>query len=236
MYCYEENSGTYECRAVNKYGQDFTRATLTCTPKRGLILETQLPDKCMKQIQNLEDSMFVGKEERIDTEVKKSPVFIVPLSNIDNLKEGENAHFEAKLIPTDDPKLKVEWFFNGKPLKAGSRFRTFFDFGFVILEMSPVYPEDSGEYSCRASNDYAEAVTVATMKVSGKRSIILESQLPKGMETTIDRIAELEGLSTVGNQNYDVDDDENLRNLLRYPMIWLLMKTRWLTLSVDLRP
>lgn len=32
------------------------------------------------------------------------------------------------------------------------------------------------------------------MKVQGKRSIILESQLPKGMEGTIDRIAELEGL------------------------------------------
>lgn len=88
----------------------------------------------------------------------------------------------------------MEWFWNGKPLKTGSRFRTFCDFGFVILEIAPVYPEDAGEYSCRATNDYGEAVTTAQMNVQGKRSIILESQLPKGMEGTIDRIAELEGL------------------------------------------
>lgn len=63
--------------------------------------------------------------------------------------------------------LQVEWYWNGKSLKTGSRFRTFCDFGFVILEISPVYPEDSGEYSCRAFNEYGEAVTSASMKVQG---------------------------------------------------------------------
>ena len=67
--------------------------------------------------------------------------------------------------------IQVEWFWNGKPLKTGSRFRTFCDFGFVILEISPVYPEDSGEYSCRAFNDYGEAVTTATMKVQGNYQV-----------------------------------------------------------------
>jgi len=101
----------------------------------------------------------------------------------------------------------VEWFWNGKPLKAGSRFRTFCEFGFVILEISPVYPEDSGEYSCRASNHYGEAVTTASMKVQGKRSIIFESQLPKGMDTTIDRIAELEGL---GKSRATIETEDEL--------------------------
>lgn len=91
-------------------------------------------------------------------------------------------------------------------MRTGSRFRTFCDFGFVILEISPVYPEDSGEYSCRAFNDYGEAVTTATMKVQGKRSIILESQLPKGMEGTIDKIAELEGLGAMPSQMPQDDD------------------------------
>lgn len=154
----------------------------------------------LEKIQTLEDSLIRQKVES-EVEVKgKAPVFTVPLSNVDNLREGENAHFEARLIPTDDPKLKVEWFWNGKPLKTGSRFRTFCDFGFVILEISPVYPEDSGEYSCRAFNEYGEAVTTASMKVQGKRSIILESQLPKGMEGTIDKIAELEGLGIIPSQ------------------------------------
>lgn len=160
----------------------------------------------LEKIQTLEDSLIRQKVES-EVEVKgKAPVFTVPLSNVDNLREGENAHFEARLIPTDDPKLKVEWFWNGKPLRTGSRFRTFCDFGFVILEISPVYPEDSGEYSCRAFNEYGEAVTTASMKVQGKRSIILESQLPKGMEGTIDKIAELEGLGIVPSQASPEDD------------------------------
>jgi hypothetical protein len=71
--------------------------------------------------------------------------------------------------------VQVEWFWNGKPLKTGSRFRTFCDFGFVILEISPVYPEDSGEYSCRAFNDYGQAVTTASMKVQGNCGIVLGS-------------------------------------------------------------
>jgi titin len=160
----------------------------------------------LEKIQTLEDSLTRTRDEKVTEEKGKAPVFTVPLSNIDSLREGESAHFEGRLIPTDDPKLKVEWFWNGKPLRTGSRFRTFCDFGFVILEISPVYPEDSGEYSCRAFNDYGEAVTIASMKVQGKRSIILESQLPKGMEGTIDKIAELEGLGVVPSQATPDDD------------------------------
>ncbi|GLH07319.1 LOW QUALITY PROTEIN: Titin [Gryllus bimaculatus] len=203
LYCYEENSGVYECRAVNKVGQDVTKATLKCVSKANLILDSQLPQGMeggLEKIQTLEDSLIRNQDEKVSEVKGQAPMFTVPLSNIDSLREGENAHFEARLIPTDDPKLKVEWFWNGKPLKTGSRFRTFCDFGFVILEISPVYPEDSGEYSCRAFNDFGQAVTTATMRVQGKRSIILESQLPKGMEHTIEKIAELEGLGLAPDQ------------------------------------
>ncbi len=148
----------------------------------------------LEKIQTLEDSMIKTKDTKIVEHRGQAPVFTSPLSNVDNLREGENAHFEARLVPTDDSKLtvrnsiqkrkkeiwkenfqnffplQVEWFWNGKPLRTGSRFRTFCDFGFVILEISPVYPEDTGEYSCRAINEYGEAVTSATMKVTGKYS------------------------------------------------------------------
>uniref|UniRef100_A0A182WJ15 Ig-like domain-containing protein n=1 Tax=Anopheles minimus TaxID=112268 RepID=A0A182WJ15_9DIPT len=210
LYCYEENSGEFECRATNKYGSDSTKATLRCISKANLILDSQLPrgmEGGLEKIQTLEDSLIRTRDERERTEGGRAPVFTTPLSNIDSLREGESAHFEAKLTPTDDPKLKVEWFWNGKPLKTGSRFRTFCDFGFVILEISPVYPEDSGEYSCRATNEYGEAVTTSTMRVQGKRSIILESQLPKGMESTIERIAELEGLGIPHGGLGSPDDD-----------------------------
>ncbi|KAL1117095.1 hypothetical protein AAG570_004423, partial [Ranatra chinensis] len=209
LYCYEENSGVYECRAKNLIGSDMTKATLKCSSKANLILESQLPQGMeggLEKIQTLEDSMVRTREEKRTEERGQAPVFTVPLENIDSLREGENAHFEARLTPTDDPKLKVEWFWNNKPLRTGSRFRTFCDFGFVILEISPVYPEDSGEYSCRATNEYGEAVTTSIMKVQGKRSIILESQLPKGMEGTIDKIAELEGLGQLRPPTMHEDD------------------------------
>lgn len=44
------------------------------------------------------------------------------------------------------------------------------------------------------------------MHVQGKRSIILESQLPKGMEGTIDKIAELEGLGQLRGQPAPEED------------------------------
>ncbi|KAE8746083.1 hypothetical protein FOCC_FOCC007207 [Frankliniella occidentalis] len=209
LYCYEENSGLYECRAYNKVGEDSTKANLKCVSKANLILESQLPEGMeggLEKIQTLEDSLVRTRDEQSSELKGVAPMFTVPLSNIDNLREGESCHFEARLTPTNDPKLKVEWFWNGKPLKTGSRFRTFCDFGFVILEISPVYPEDSGEYSCRAFNDYGEAVTTATMKIQGKRSIIMESQLPQGMEGTIDKIAELEGLGQPRGPT-EVEDD-----------------------------
>lgn len=41
--------------------------------------------------------------------------------------------------------------------------------------------------------------------LAGKRSIILESQLPKGMEGTIDKLADLEGLGQVPTEEYEDD-------------------------------
>ncbi|KAK8746935.1 hypothetical protein OTU49_016904 [Cherax quadricarinatus] len=197
LYCYEEDSGEYEARAVNKLGEDKTTATLKCQSKTNLILTPQVPkgmEGGLQKLQTLEDSAWMRRDSVTSERVGMAPKFTVPLSNIDSMKEGENAHFEARLVPTDDPRLKVEWYWNGKPMKYSSRIRQFCDFGFVIMEISPIYPEDSGEYMCRAYNDYGEAVTKATLKCEGKRSIILESQLPKSMQKGMERIAELEGL------------------------------------------
>jgi hypothetical protein len=157
------------------------------------LIPGEMKQHTLERIQHLE-SMKLRTFTQSSSAPGTAPRFTVPITNIDSLKEGENAHFEARLVPTDDPTLIVEWFWNGKALKAGSRIRTFCDFGFVILEISPVYPEDAGEYMCKARNALGEAVTTATLRCSGKRNIILDSQLPKGMEGAIDKIANLEGL------------------------------------------
>jgi titin len=61
----------------------------------------------LEKIQNLEDSMLRNRDEKSSEDKGKAPVFTVPLNNIDNLREGESSHFEARLTPTDDPKLTV---------------------------------------------------------------------------------------------------------------------------------
>lgn len=88
------------------------------------------------------------------------------------VEESETVHFETRVEPKDDPRLRVEWYRNGKPLPSGSRYKTVFDFGFISLDISYFYAEDSGEYVCRAVNDFGEATTTAT--VSCKSMYLLD--------------------------------------------------------------
>ena len=61
----------------------------------------------LEKIQTLEDSSRLARDEQVDVTTRVAPRFTVPFNNIDDLREGENAHFEARLTPVDDPKLKV---------------------------------------------------------------------------------------------------------------------------------
>lgn len=45
---------------------------------------------------------------------------------------------------------------------------TMHDFGYVALNMKYVNPEDSGTYTCRATNELGEAVTSGTLFVQCK--------------------------------------------------------------------
>lgn len=72
-----------------------------------------------------------------------------------------------------------------------NRFQPIYDFGYVAMNFGWVYPEDSGEYVCRATNLYGQDETRAIIKVSGKPGIVYDSQLPAHMQS-IDRIREME--------------------------------------------
>ena len=50
--------------------------------------------------------------------VKAAPNFVKPLKNIE-APEGQNIHLEARLHPTGDSTMRVEWTVNGKPMKSG---------------------------------------------------------------------------------------------------------------------
>lgn len=55
------------------------------------------------------------------------------------------------------------------------------DFGFACLDILYALPDDTGEYTCVATNPYGKATTSAKLACSGSKHIITESQLPQGV-------------------------------------------------------
>lgn len=160
--------------------------------------------------------VFLTEDDLYDVEKRQPPRFVTQIQDQTKLVEMQTTKFECQLAPVGDPNMKVEWFYNGKPLHhskycdriSHKRFRRnysdcgwtiftenrltpIYDFGYVAMNFGWVYPEDSGEYVCRATNLYGMDETKAIIKTSGKPGIIYESQLPKHMKS-IEKIREME--------------------------------------------
>lgn len=96
--------------------------TQICFPlfsaKKDLILDSQHPSG-FEKIQYLEDSSRYKKSEYIDEVVNIKPRFLTKPKSLENMREGQHAHFECKLEPVTDSNLKVEWYKNGRPITVG---------------------------------------------------------------------------------------------------------------------
>lgn len=112
------------------------------------------------------ERQHVEPQYNIQELCKSKPIFVVPLSDPAPLNEGKNIHLECRLEPMGDPTMRVEWFLNGKPVTVGSRFRTYYDFGYVALDIIHVISADAGEYTVRATNALGSAHTSACVRVS----------------------------------------------------------------------
>lgn len=140
---------------------------------KGVIYEGTLHpegEKGLESIQTLEESLLRPTDQAVSEEKGHPPVFTSQFQNLSNLTENDIAHFEATLAPVGDQTMVVEWFFQGKPIKAGHRIRTVHAFGMVVLEILGVKMEDSGEYTCRATNKWGRAeITVKLECVDRER-------------------------------------------------------------------
>merc|ERR1712226_1322976 len=200
LYTYPEDEGEYVCKAINELGEDITKCKLMCKELPAIQLENQVP-KGMKKSEQLvqmeaamkkyAQEMHLTEDDVFDAEKRQPPRFVTLIKSVTDLVEMQATKFECQLAPVGDPNMKVEWFFNGKPLPFKNRFTPIYDFGYVAMNFGWVYPEDSGEYVCRATNLYGMDETRGIIKTAGKPGIIYESQLPRGMES-IEKIRKLE--------------------------------------------
>lgn len=136
------------CRATNAKGTATTSGTLRCIGAQTMFLDTQHPQGIsgLEAVQVTEESL-ANRYNRDKTQPEAdypAPQWTIPLQPEFHLRENQALHLEAQVEPKEDPHLKIEWFFNGKVLQHGSRFKMTSEFGFVTLDLVDVYERDQG--------------------------------------------------------------------------------------------
>uniref|UniRef100_A0A915LAH8 Ig-like domain-containing protein n=1 Tax=Romanomermis culicivorax TaxID=13658 RepID=A0A915LAH8_ROMCU len=188
---YPEDSGVYTCMAKNRVGQDQTQAQLVCHGKDSLVLDTQ-HEGALAPINQLDSyRVHIGpvlEERPEELHSTRHPKFTTHPAAQVHANQEEPVHFECRIQPANDPKLKVEWFKDRAPLCLGHRIRPSYDFGRVCLDILYAYPEDTGTYNAVATNEIGQDVTQCALIVQGRQSLYLDPQHPEGLQ----RIQELE--------------------------------------------
>ena len=177
------DAGTYTCIASNKCGKAETSAKLTTTSKQ----DAEFQSKSWSSIQQMESKQqtTVSSSMQVQQEVTMAPKFVSQLKGTNVILEGQHAHFECRLEPQNDPKLSVQWLFNGTPLAASSRIQTNHDFGYVAIDILEVKKEDSGTYTLVATNALGTQQANVDLKVEAHSQSVDQTTLhSKTLEET----------------------------------------------------
>ncbi|GMT09920.1 hypothetical protein PFISCL1PPCAC_1217, partial [Pristionchus fissidentatus] len=172
-----EDSGTYVCKVTNALGEASKQCQITVAPSGTILSDTQHEDS-LDKINYLENLNKYGRVEIEDSGPDSAPVFVVQMQDPGQIEEGEQVHLECQVKPYNDNSLRVQWLKDGQPIATGHRFRTFYDFGFVSLDILGALAQDAGVYTCHAINALGEAQTDAQFTVLSKDAIIGHSQHP----------------------------------------------------------
>lgn len=130
-----EFAGLITCRAENAIG------SVTCTASLNVIDETEWED----------------------TKELEYPRFIKPTSPV-RVMDGEKVTFSCVVIGKPIP--KVEWYHNDSLVKEAKDVVISQDTeGVCTLTISEVFPENAGEYTCRAVNKIGEAICTSPLIV-----------------------------------------------------------------------
>lgn len=132
-----EDAGTITCRAENVVGSVTGTATIS----------------------------VVEETEWEETKELEYPRFVKQLSPI-RVMDGEKVLFTCKV--TGKPTPRVEWLHNGEVVHEAKDVVISQDSeGVCSLAISEVFPENAGEYTCRAVNKIGEAICKSSLIVEG---------------------------------------------------------------------
>lgn len=154
------------------------------TAKKEIDFDSQLPSGMSgEKLKELERGPITEKITPPEPP-KQPPRFITQIQSA-TVEESESVRFECRVEPKDDSNLRIEWYRNGKLIPAGHRYRTTYDMGYVTMQILYVYPEDSGEYVCKAINDLGEDTTRASVSCKSKFSYKIKRKICRDVIWTV---------------------------------------------------
>jgi len=167
---------------LHALGSNTSSVQISVRARASIILESQAPNGAEK-IRELEDMLNYKPQSYQEDVVQTAPIFTQQLRGPPGkVKEGQSMHLDCSVQPTNDPTLRIEWFFNGRPLNIGSRCRFTHDLDYVALDMTYVFPRDAGEYSVKATNACGSVISTAKVFCFGKKNIMTESLNPRALK------------------------------------------------------
>lgn len=108
----------------------------------------------------------VTEQKPVEKELGEAPKFTKQLEDLTQT-EGQPVRFEAKV--SGIPKPDVHWYLDGEELTDAQ----IYDFintedGTCVLVIQETFPEDEGQYICKATNEYGSATSSAQLFLQGK--------------------------------------------------------------------
>jgi hypothetical protein len=182
-----EDSGEYLCKAENKLGEATCRTVLNVKPLEKRTLEIEAEKETTHDVQFKEVTMEIHVDQ-IKTEIAPAPeqqvTFEIPIMEEKkvpdmppeiirhlepiNAQDGDEVTFIVHAIGS--PKPMFEWYHDGHRIHPSMDFQITVEIeqGYSTMVIVEVFPEDSGEYTCRAVNPVGEAFTTCTLNVISK--------------------------------------------------------------------
>jgi len=93
------------------------------------------------------------------------PVFRKKITNLE-INVGDHAKFECEI--EDAPNVTFKWYKSGTEIRQSDKYRILSQHSGSSLEVLNPVKADSGEYSCKASNQHGTDSCAAKLIVTGK--------------------------------------------------------------------